>query len=218
MKTWANSFNSTNHEKQDEWAALEAILYIAQQSKSPTFHHISKLLYFADRKHLKNYGRFICGDDYVAMKHGPVPSMVYDMLKEAKRDVSYIQFEGLADAFTVENGYRVKPLRGPDLEWLSDSDLECLDWSIQQYDSYSFRCLAALSHDKAWEAADENDFISIENIIDSLGSPEGLLEHLQDPHPDAENDTVSSFRRGWAQALAGDTISLDELWDGIDAE
>lgn len=27
-----------------------------------------------------------------------------------------------------------------------------------------------------------------------------------------------SFRQGWAEALAGETHPIDELWDGIDAE
>jgi uncharacterized phage-associated protein len=43
-------------------------------------------MYFADRKHLEKYGRFICGDSYVAMKHGPVPSEIYDILKAVISD------------------------------------------------------------------------------------------------------------------------------------
>jgi uncharacterized phage-associated protein len=65
---------------------IEAILYIAQKVDDPTFHRISKIMYFADRKHLEKYGRFICGDSYVAMKHGPVPSEIYDILKAVKAD------------------------------------------------------------------------------------------------------------------------------------
>ena len=58
----------------NEKVALEVILYIANKSQKPTFHHIAKLLYFADKSHLCQYGRFICGDNYIAMKNGPVPS------------------------------------------------------------------------------------------------------------------------------------------------
>src|SRR5437867_2465440 len=40
-----------------------------------------KLLYYADRESLDLYGRPITGDRYVNMKHGPVLSSVYDLVK-----------------------------------------------------------------------------------------------------------------------------------------
>ena len=161
----------------DEKAAVEAILYMASRSRKADFQRIAKLFYFADRAHLEKYGRFICGDEYVAMKHGPVPSRVYDMLKTVRDGYSYIHFPEAAQAFKVEANYHVTPLRPPDLEWLSDSDLECLDAAIAQYDGYDFSKLTQLSHDDAWCSADENDFISLEAIVQSIGNPEGLLEH-----------------------------------------
>ena len=164
----------------DEKTAVEAILYIAKNSSEPTFHRIAKLLYFADRLHLERYGRFICGDDYVAMKHGPVPSEVYDILKTLRAAPARLESAG---AFTVKGGYTVTPLRDPNLEWLSDSDIECLDQSIKENDSLSFGVLTQKSHDDAWDSADENDFISIESIIKSIGNPDGLLDYLADPHP-----------------------------------
>ncbi len=65
----------------DEDVAIEVILYIANRVPHPTFHLIFKIMYFADKAHLERYGRFICGDSYVAMRNGPVPSVTYDMLK-----------------------------------------------------------------------------------------------------------------------------------------
>lgn len=160
-------------QKFDERVALEAILYLAQKSTDPTFHHISKLLYFADRLHLEQYGRSICGDRYIAMKNGPVPSRVYDMMKDAQGEIG---------AFEVE-GFRVMALRAPDTDRFSDSDLECIDESLRLYDHCSFGTLTRLSHDEAWRSADENDAISTEAIVRSLGNPDGLLEHLANPHP-----------------------------------
>lgn len=65
----------------DEDVAIEVILYIAHCVLDPTFHRISKIMYFADKTHLERYGRFICGDNYVSMQHGSVPSFMYDILK-----------------------------------------------------------------------------------------------------------------------------------------
>src|SRR3989338_2956187 len=55
----------------DRDKALEAILYIAKNLHSPTYHSISKMLYLSDKLHLQEYGRLICGDRYIAMDNGP---------------------------------------------------------------------------------------------------------------------------------------------------
>ena len=38
-----------------------------------------KLIFLADRYHIRKYGRLITNDVYVAMKHGPVPSTTKDI-------------------------------------------------------------------------------------------------------------------------------------------
>lgn len=162
--------------------ALEAILYIANRVNSPTFHKISKLMYFADRKHLEEYGRFICGDSYVAMQHGPVPSGIYDILKSVRFSGCECHTEMLKGAFAVDE-YTVKPLRNANCDYFSDSDLACLDWAIEKFGNKSFDYLTRLSHDKAWQSADENDFISVEQIVVTFDAPGNLLEHLRDPYP-----------------------------------
>lgn len=167
----------------DQKVALEAILYLAEHSASPTFHHIAKLLYFADRMHLEQYGRFICGDRYVAMKHGPVPSGVYDMIKAAQHGVQYLHFPEAEGAFDVIGRYTVRPHRSADQGWFSSSDLTCLNEALRMYDRYTFEQMTNLSHDSAWRAADENDFIPIEAIVASVGNPSGLLEQVTNPYP-----------------------------------
>ena len=167
---------------------IESILYIAQKVDDPTFHRISKIMYFADRKHLEKYGRFICGDSYVAMKHGPVPSEIYDMLKAVRADTvlslkPYESAKKVQSAFSVQEPYEVKHLREANLDFFSESDLECLNYSIDNYRNLSFDELTKLSHDQAWEAANENDFIEIEQIARTLNNAEELISHLQDQHP-----------------------------------
>src|SRR5450759_1773696 len=67
----------------DRDKALEVIIYVAKNLASPSLHSISKILYLADKRHLQHFGRLICGDRYVAMEYGPVPSAVYNMMKVA---------------------------------------------------------------------------------------------------------------------------------------
>ena len=66
----------------DPEKGIEVLLYIADKTKD--IYKILKILYFADKLHLSKYGRFISGDYYIAMKHGPVPSRSYDIIKIAR--------------------------------------------------------------------------------------------------------------------------------------
>lgn len=169
---------------------IEAILYIIENDAKPTFLHISKVMYFADRKHLEKYGRFICGDRYIAMQKGPVPSGVYDLLKNVRDENKWHPysfdpeiFEIANSAFHVESSYNVRPRRHINKNLFSQSDLECLDFSIQKYGNLSADRLTELSHDTAWEKADENDDMNIEDIVKTFENSEDLLEHLRDMYP-----------------------------------
>lgn len=53
-------------------------------------------------------------------------------------------------------------------------------------------------------------------LDDEKISPQQLTDIL-DNYIEA-NDTVASFRRSWAETLAGEVRPISELWDGIDAE
>ncbi len=167
----------------DEDVAIEVILYIAHRVFDPTFHRISKIMYFADKTHLERYGRFICGDNYVAMQHGSVPSFTYDILKVRRFEHHpHPIYKKIKSAFRVDE-YTVTPLREADSDCLSDSDIECLDEAIEKYGRMSFSELTQNSHDAAWKAVDENDFIEIEHIVNTFENSTALLEHLRDPHP-----------------------------------
>jgi len=147
--------------------AIEAILYIAASVEQPSFNRICKIMYFADKQHLEKYGRFICGDSYIAMKHGPVPSGMYDILKidSAKQD------------FRVEDEFLVHPLRAAQFDYFSESDLECL----KQASQLSFQQLSELSKDLSWQMVDENDYIKIEQIVATFSDAESLLDYLCEP-------------------------------------
>jgi uncharacterized phage-associated protein len=139
-------------------------------------------MYFADKLHLEKYGRFVCGDNYVAMKHGPVPSSTYDILKSVRFDIYPQIREKATVAFKVID-YTVTPNGDADLDQFSDSEVECLDYAIEKYGTKTFGELTCLSHDDAWNTTGENEFIEIEQIVATFTNPSELLEHLNDPYP-----------------------------------
>ena len=168
----------------DPRKGIEVILYVASRVKDPTFHRVSKILYFADKCHLSHYGTFICGDDYVAMKHGPVPSGIYDILKAVRGDGDFGMGDEAAGSFTVEGGKAVRPLRDPKLDEFSESDREALDSAIAQYGRLSFNELTDASHDSAWDAADENEFMDIAEIARATPNSEQLVAYVRDHFPE----------------------------------
>ena len=159
--------------------AVESILYIAKNVKNPTFHTISKVLYFADQLHIVKYGRFIVGDQYIAMKNGPVPSSIYDMLKYVRGDRSSCPSPKIRDLFSVKQNYVVVPYRDADLDEFSDSDIECLDMSISENGDLSFDELTKKSHDRVYDCADMNDCIPFEAFFQLARSSKDLEDYIK---------------------------------------
>jgi hypothetical protein len=155
--------------------ALEVILYIALQV--PDLYHILKIIYFADKEHLSRYGRFINGDSYVAMKDGPVPSQSYDIIKALRGDGLYDLNNEDYNSVTIEEN-EVKPNRKANLDFLSQTDLECLDEAINKYKDYSFNQLHIESSDSAYEAADRNNFMSVIDIAKTLKNSDEVISYL----------------------------------------
>lgn len=93
--------------------------------------------------------------------------------------VSPDQAELIQLAFDVSNGCRIQTKRQPELRQLSESEIECLTDSIAEYGRKTFGELTTLSHDAAWNSADENEPISIEEIAKTLPNSELLIAHLR---------------------------------------
>jgi uncharacterized phage-associated protein len=171
--------------------ALESVLYIASKLERPTIHEVLKISYFADKLHLAEYGFLASGDDYVAMKFGPVPSSTYNLLKAARGDQSgwiHPVFAHLVDGSLAVATDRktLKPLRAPKLDLLPSSNVSCLDAAIQRYGNMPFAERTDLSHDAAWQSAwnvaaeDElgQSPMTLDSIAGTLANSQEVIAHL----------------------------------------
>lgn len=164
----------------DAQKAIEAILYIAERVQEPSFHRIAKILYFADKQKLANFGGLVLGDEYWALKHGPVPSAVYDILKSVRGDGHHSARDQAKAAFSVRDSHNVAANRKANLRYLSRADLQCLDNAIGTYGQMGFARLTKESHDTAWDAVGENDVMSFEDIARATHNPEAALVAVRD--------------------------------------
>jgi uncharacterized phage-associated protein len=138
--------------------SLEAVLFVASQLAKPAIHEVLKLLYFADKIHLSRFGWLASGDDYVAMRFGPVGSGTYNLLKAARGDDSgwiHPDFYRLVrNALEIADDKRsINLLRSFDPAQLSPAYVACLEEALRRYAGMSFGARTELSHDAAWRAA-----------------------------------------------------------------
>lgn len=134
----------------------------AKRGRNVSQYDLVKTLFLADRAHLNEWGRPITFDNYAAMKHGPVPSVAYDLLKansKALRDcqidalpwVVKDQGKGKKHFFPVEPAF-------PFGDFLSDSDIEALSDSLGTVLILGFGQIRMLTHqDPAYLAAWRDD-------------------------------------------------------------
>lgn len=160
---------------------INSILYLLQKLGGRSdIHRISKLLYFADQRHMMKYGRMITGDAYIAMNFGPVPSKVYDIFKYLRGD-SY--FSNLKDDVSCHlkmlNSENVASLCHPDLECLSETDIECLDESLATYGQLSFNALTDLSHGYAWHNTSKDRKISYKDMLREVDAGEDYADYVE---------------------------------------
>lgn len=125
--------------------ALEVILWFANQRNGIDFHAILKLLFFAEKLHINQYGRPIVGDSYKALPYGPVGQTTYDLLKLDPLALESLQLDE-ETPFSVQGGHHVHPKRPPNLARLSESDVEALESVWATYGGRSFKELTDLSH------------------------------------------------------------------------
>lgn len=188
----------------DKEKSLNALLYVANRVQRKDFHKIFKIIYFADRQHLADWGRPITGDTYIAMEAGPVPSRLYDMLKIVRGDSYLPDMEGLSKYFQVENWMYVRPLQDADLNKLSASEQEAMSEAIEKYAALSYDEIKEKSHDVAWRSTARDFSISWDNIAREAGLDEVEVACLRDystMHPLPECD-----------------MTPEELYDAIEKE
>ena len=175
----------------DKIKTLNALLYVANRVQRKDFHKIFKIIYFADRQHLADWGRPITGDTYIAMEAGPVPSRLYDMLKIVRGDSYMSDSEGLGRYFQVENWMYVNPLQDANLNKLSANEQEALSEAINKYSSLSYDEIKEKSHDVAWRSTARDFSISWDNIAREAGLDEvevACLQEYNTLHPLPERD------------------------------
>jgi len=167
---------------------VQVLKYIVSEltelSIKTDLYKVLKMLYFADRIHLLEYGDLIAPDKYLKMEHGPVPSLCYSIIQFVRGDKCASTFVGsIKEEFEVledeKSGKRNKlhNLTKPDYDYLSNSNIDCLSAAIKKYGNYGFDKLKLLSHDEIYHSVDDyNDEITISDMLNVLNNDKEFAE------------------------------------------
>ena len=111
---------------------VQAIAYLARRSgRGLSKLVLLKLLYLADRYHLRKYGRTILNDRYFAMRFGPVASEAKSIIEGGLRDGYALRFVRVSMISHKPRDFQfITAYGGEPLGWLSVTDQEALDAAL----------------------------------------------------------------------------------------
>ncbi len=167
-------------------AVLLYVLQNGSQKVKSNVYYIVKTLFFAQQKHLAKFLCPIYNDHIIALKFGPVPSQIYDVLKMSRGDVDVLSFhaeDGLqkvSDAISFTDEMFV-PKEKVDMDYLSPSNVECLDAALEEVEKLSFEDILDMTHSAEWQRA----YSSKDKTMDTVaiaregGANEAELDYLK---------------------------------------
>lgn len=126
---------------------IQALGYLVCQQTDEKIDNMKayKLLWLADRYHLRQYGRTITGDEYFALPYGAVPSNAKCILEEQNTKLHHSK-NWTDEYLSILPNHQYASKKEPDMSVFSDSDIQVLNLIIQNFNHLSALELSNLSH------------------------------------------------------------------------
>lgn len=128
----------------------QALNYLLQKSQAHSLHKVAlvKLLWAADRYHLRRYSRLVSDEPYVAMERGPVGSLAKDIIYSVAGYSMSEECLPYTSSYIKKVEDNVSSLRSTDASYLSKTDIEALDfaWGNFGYLKDDWKKLVDIAH------------------------------------------------------------------------
>jgi uncharacterized phage-associated protein len=204
---------------------IHTIAYFCHQNVDGlTKLKVAKMLYFADKKHLLEFGAPIIGDVYFCMEFGPVPSFALNEMNEAINR-SEVVCSGCSDYSKMSLVLRVKRSlfsKYPHFEAKQDfdasvfaqSEIDVLRYVAQEYGRRSAKQLVDLTHNEpTWRIANElrgpNSRTPIPYELFFEGAPQESRKHLARLKAEFCGEAIEMPGDPEYRAFAGEMASYD---------
>jgi hypothetical protein len=149
--------------------AIECVLWLIQRGGTISYnmYNIWKMLYAAEKYSLNKYGCPITGDNYYAMDFGTVPDWLYESTKIKQGGIDFYR-----------EGYFLYAKRPPEEGYLTDFNIEALEFSYNEYAGLDFDAVKNKNHEEpAWKknyVPNSSALIPFEDIIEKEWVKEDL--------------------------------------------
>ena len=157
--------------------AYAAVHWMVAQQHAIDLHAALKACYFADKSHLNEHRRPIFGATYRAMRFGPVPLEIYEMMKG---EALWLAETG-QESFPWElKGFRLNSIgnEGAELDALSETDVEHLSAGLETSLKMDFNERTAATHGPDWQKANLGT-MSYEDMIEDGPEKAGIVAYLE---------------------------------------
>lgn len=161
--------------------AFAAIHWMVSERQHLDLHAALKACYFADKSHLNEFLQPIFGARYRAMKYGPVPLEIYEMMKgdgiwlwEVKADATPWKITN----YTLALASNVVP----DISALSESEFEHLAAALERSCKMTFTERTASTHGPDWREAN-GGIMRYEDMIDPRDDIEDVHRFMKENAP-----------------------------------
>lgn len=158
--------------------ALQAIHHMASADGALDLHTALKTIYFSDKSHLNAWQQPIFGATYKAMKYGPVPLEVYEMIKGESLWLSEL---GLTSMPWRLDGYGIRAVsNGPAcLDLLAESEREHFLAAFERSRRMTFTERTAATHGPDWQAANLGE-MRYEDMVDPGPDRAAVIAFIQE--------------------------------------
>jgi uncharacterized phage-associated protein len=141
-------------------------------------HSALKACYFADKAHLNKFYKPIFGATYQAMRYGPVPLEIYDMMKGEPLWLAEVAHPSYLWQL---NGFKLNRISDekPNYDDMSQTNLACLNEALTLSKSLTFNQRTELTHQADWANANLG-IMSYEDMLEENDEKSFIISNLQE--------------------------------------
>jgi hypothetical protein len=168
----------------DNRKIIQALNYLAQYQDNKTINKMKayKLLWLADRYHLRQYGRTITGDTYFALPFGLVPSDAKNILEEKETKYS-VNKDEISIYLSVLDKNHYQSSKETNFKVFSNTDIKVINLILKVFNDKTQFELSEYSHlFPEWKRFEEK--------LHSKQEPNGFKVYIEDFFKNVEEETA----------------------------
>lgn len=178
-----------NYKKSIQSLNLFAIL----EGGSINYMKAIKLIWLSDRYFLRNHGKTITGDEYFALKNGPLASCTSDLIKVVNISEEELNYR---NEFISKNSYSISSLKEFNYKVFSKKELEILNKIYVSFSSMNWREISDFSHifpewqayeSKLMENQNRSYKIDMNLFFDNVIEDSGLFQNSKEEIEEFKN-------------------------------